>query len=58
MITHMQKNWVKMACEKHGKHGPDGWKELTLEERKCSLVDLWKGNQEAVSREHYTAHVL
>jgi len=56
----MQENWVKVACEKHGKHGPDGWKELTLEERKCSLADLWKGNQEAVSRGHfmYTAHVL
>jgi len=46
----MQKNWVRVACEKHGKHGPDGWKELTLGERKGSLLELWKENQSKVSR--------
>ena len=57
VIIYMQENWVKVTCEKHGKHGPDGWKELTLEQRKRSLLDLWKEDQEKVRKDYTVCEV-
>lgn len=46
----MKENWVKETCEKHKVYGSDGWKKLTLKERKSSLIDLWKKDRKQVSK--------
>ena len=48
--NYIQELWVKSKCEARGKHGPDGWRELTLEERKSLLLALWKEDHEKVKK--------
>lgn len=47
---YIQELWVQSECRARGKHGPDGWRELTLEERKSSLLALWKVDHKKVKK--------